>query len=277
MLSGSSSQIPGLPALADASTVPVEIDRPFLPEVSTNPPSPPAAPPRACIEPLNEVAPSAHTITVPPLPVSMALAVTRAFGPTTVWLAVATPPPPCSAPPTSTVPPPAAPDASIEALPNKPTRSPSTFTVPPVWPAPAPETSMLPLTTVSPPIARSVTMPLCSDTLLARITPVWLTAVARAPSRVLAISATAPPSAWMLPALATLARSAPSSTEKLTRRSPATSTRTREPANRATEPPSALIAPLLMTCGAASTTKLPGATLMRPSLRTSPPALPPSR
>ena len=68
MLSGSSSQVPGVPAAADAVTWPTEIVSPCLPEVSTDPPSPPSAPPRAVMLPLKVVEPSAQTTTLPPSP-----------------------------------------------------------------------------------------------------------------------------------------------------------------------------------------------------------------
>ena len=212
-LSGSSNQLPPFPLGAPRSTRPVRMLRLFLPEVSTCPPSPPFAPPRAVMEPLNEVWLSAHTATSPPLPLSVALALMLACGPTTVRLAFCTSPTPCMPPPMCTVPPPAVPEASMDALSNRPTRSPSTLTVPPVCPAPSPLASMEPVTTVSPPIARRVTMPLCSLTELARITPVWLTAVASAPSCTLAIIDTMPPLAWIVPALAALACRAAASTE----------------------------------------------------------------
>ena len=169
---GSSNQDPSFPLSADVSTLPVAIDKSPLPEVSTKPPSPPPAPPRASILPLKDVVPSAHTTTLPPLPESSALALMLAFVPTTVAFAVGTPPWPCRSPPTSTVPPPAAPEASIAALPNRPTRSPSTCTVPPVWPVPAPVAVMEPVTTASPPIALSVIRPPSLPTELALIMPV---------------------------------------------------------------------------------------------------------
>src|SRR5262249_28406303 len=75
LLSGSSSQLPALPCGAGAST---EALAPMfsvpLPEVSTQPPSPPDGPPLARMVPLNAVAPSDQTATVPPLPLPVALA-----------------------------------------------------------------------------------------------------------------------------------------------------------------------------------------------------------
>ena len=66
---GSSSQLPALPATADASTeaVPATSSAP-LPDVSTRPPSPPVAPPRAEAAPRKYVEPSDQTTTSPPSP-----------------------------------------------------------------------------------------------------------------------------------------------------------------------------------------------------------------
>jgi hypothetical protein len=64
---GSSSSVPALPRGALESTFPVNASCPWL-EVSTNPPSPPFAPPRARIDPANVVSLSDHRTTLPPLP-----------------------------------------------------------------------------------------------------------------------------------------------------------------------------------------------------------------
>ena len=68
---GSSSKEPIAPFAALVSTLPLNSNVPF-PEVSTKPPSPPSAPPFAEINPLNRVTSSAHTITRPPSPESIA-------------------------------------------------------------------------------------------------------------------------------------------------------------------------------------------------------------
>ena len=184
---GSSNNVPVAPCAARVSTVPWKTSVP-LPEVSTKPPWPDVAPPRASIAPLKSVLPSAQTLTVPPSPAFVALALMRTSAPTCVRCAVATPPWPCTAPPTCTVPPPAAPEALMVAWPVRLTASPSTCTEPPFWPEPEPpeppDTSIAPLTTVLPPIARSVITPSCCAMLLARSTPDWFTAVASAPPAV---------------------------------------------------------------------------------------------
>src|SRR4029453_17655675 len=66
-LSGPTSQCPAAPCGAAASTIPLAC-RLSLPLVSTDPPSPPSAPPRAKIEPANLEVCSDHTIAVPPSP-----------------------------------------------------------------------------------------------------------------------------------------------------------------------------------------------------------------
>src|SRR6185503_19740458 len=77
--SGSSSQLPALPCEAAALTEAVApIFNVPLPDVSIQPPSPPTGPPVARMLPLNVVAPSDHTATVPPLPVTVALASIKA-------------------------------------------------------------------------------------------------------------------------------------------------------------------------------------------------------
>src|SRR5947207_15395593 len=64
---GSSSNVPALPRGALESTFPVNASCPWL-EVSTNPPSPPLAPPRARIVPAMVVSLLDHSTTLPPLP-----------------------------------------------------------------------------------------------------------------------------------------------------------------------------------------------------------------
>ncbi len=64
---GSSSSVPALPRGALESTFPVNASWPWL-EVSTNPPSPPFAPPRARIVPAKVLSLSDHSTTLPPLP-----------------------------------------------------------------------------------------------------------------------------------------------------------------------------------------------------------------
>ena len=73
---------------APASTTAPVIDRNSRPEVSTNPPSPPFAPPRAVTEPKKDVASSAQTMTLPPSPTVMALARSLASPVTKVRAAV---------------------------------------------------------------------------------------------------------------------------------------------------------------------------------------------
>ena len=80
---GSSSQNPPFPADAPASTRPRTCSD-SLPEVSTKPPLPPAAPPRAEMAPSKRVPPSAHTTTLPPWPLSVASAAMVAACATTV-------------------------------------------------------------------------------------------------------------------------------------------------------------------------------------------------
>ena len=73
MLRGSSSNLPATPAGAATSTLPTKSST-SLPETSTLPPSPAAAPPRALMAPWNRVAPSAHSTTWPPWPACVASA-----------------------------------------------------------------------------------------------------------------------------------------------------------------------------------------------------------
>ena len=81
MLLGSSSRVPSRPLAARVSTRPRKISAP-LPEVSTNPPSPPSLPPRAKMLARKLVASSAHTTTLPPLPLSSASALMTTASPT---------------------------------------------------------------------------------------------------------------------------------------------------------------------------------------------------
>ena len=132
--SGSSSHCPALPCGAEASTLAVTpIFRNFLPDVSTNPPSPPCAPPLARMVPLNLVVPSDQTVTLPPLPLATALASIAAPAATAVFLALARVGSlPCAPPPIFTVPPPADPRALILAEAERTVLSPVTPAVPPV-------------------------------------------------------------------------------------------------------------------------------------------------
>ena len=103
---GSSNQVPLLPLGAEASAARLTLSC-CLPEVSTKPPSPPWLPPRALMVPSTRVAPSAHTTTVPPLPLAVASARMLLAPSTRVVLALGrVPSPPRTSPPTSTVPPP---------------------------------------------------------------------------------------------------------------------------------------------------------------------------
>ena len=78
---GSSSSIPVLPCGARVFTAPLNVKY-SLPETSTKPPSPDCAPPRALMLPKKRVALSAQTITLPPLPLVMALALMLTPSPT---------------------------------------------------------------------------------------------------------------------------------------------------------------------------------------------------
>jgi hypothetical protein len=75
--SGSSSRVPIAPLTALVSTLAAK-SRCFLPDTSTKPPSPAAWPPRAEILPSARVWLSDHTMTLPPLPASVASALISA-------------------------------------------------------------------------------------------------------------------------------------------------------------------------------------------------------
>ena len=92
-LSGSSSQVPASPCGAEASSEPVMF-RVILPEVSTNPPLPPFGPPLASMLPPNCVQSSAQTVTLPPLPLFVALALIVVFACTMVCSTVGVVPSP---------------------------------------------------------------------------------------------------------------------------------------------------------------------------------------
>ena len=177
-----------------------------MPEVSTKPPLPPAAPPRASILPLKLVLLSAQTTTLPPFPTSVALALMLAPELTTVWLAVGTPPWPCRSPPTSTVPPPAVPDASMAALPKRPTRLPKISTEPPTWPVPVPDTLIEPVITASPSPALRVTLPPFDTSDVASSIPLLFTTEAKMLfDAVLPTITISPPGAFTEPLLLTAA------------------------------------------------------------------------
>ena len=83
----------------------------FSPDVSTAPPSPEAAPPRAKSRPVTDVTPVDQTVMEPPLPFARASArSTLAW--TEVVAALTSGPRPRGLPPTAIVPPPVAPEAS---------------------------------------------------------------------------------------------------------------------------------------------------------------------
>ena len=250
---GSSSKVPVTPNGARVSTRPLKA-KVCLPDVSTKPPSPPFAPPRAAMLPWKVVLPSDQTTTWPPLPLSVALALMRALAPTTVWLAVGTSPAPCSAPPTSTVPPPAAPNASIVALPKRPTRSPSTLMSPPRSPVAAPLASSLPETWVIPLLPPSITMlPLRCPMDRACTTPSRLSTVSAKPARATARISAMPPSAFTLPSRFNLVCKVPSLRGlKKINPSPSRSSCTSVAASSPTR--GASMRPVCVSCGATMTT-----------------------
>ena len=139
---GSSSHSPRRPRNEMAFTVP-SASSVRWPDVSTNPPSPPLMPPLAVMSPLKLVRSSAQMLTVPPLPLSVALAritapcsitVSSALGvilfrESSVASSAATPP--CTSPPICTSPPPSVPLALITAPVKIPTRSALMTTLPP--------------------------------------------------------------------------------------------------------------------------------------------------
>ena len=119
---GSRRMSPCLPCTAPTSTKPRKASL-SLPDTSTWPPSPPAAPPRAVMAPSKRVSWFDHTTTSPPAPCWRALAVMRAPATTVVLSALATLRSwPCQSPPMRTSPPAVAPLASIAACSSTPTR-----------------------------------------------------------------------------------------------------------------------------------------------------------
>ena len=112
---GSSSQVPAAPCGALASTMPVSVSSPCV-EVSTKPPLPPPAPPRAEAEPAKVLDFSPHSVTSPPSPFFSASALIVVAASTATVFAVVTPAlAPRSPPPMAIVPPPVAPLASMTA------------------------------------------------------------------------------------------------------------------------------------------------------------------
>ncbi|CAB3704482.1 hypothetical protein LMG22037_03686 [Paraburkholderia phenoliruptrix] len=100
-------------------------------------------------------------------------------------------------PPIITLPPCLAPLASMDALPNTPTRSPDSTTVPPA--SVALDASILPVTATSP------VLPASATTVPARTTPERFTTVFSSVLLPRAVSRTVPFSAWMLPLFSTSA------------------------------------------------------------------------
>ncbi len=203
---GSSSQVPGVPFGAPASTWAAgSTERLDLPEVSTHPPSPPSGPPRARIAPAKRVAWSDHTATWPPLPRPVALASIMAPWATVVAAALRTAADrPCGPPPIHTVPPPELPRASIRAVLARVTEPPVILAEPPVWPGLAPETSIVPATLAAPPAPASiVTKPRLAPALRAVICPETSTTLPTMPPTASAVSSTVPPAASIRPLLDT--------------------------------------------------------------------------
>ena len=132
---GSNSHRPALPKAAPASMRMPWASRLCLPEVSMKPPSPPWLPPRALMLPWAWVVASAQTMTLPPLPVSVASALRPAPASSVVVLALAMSGlAPWTSPPTRMVPPPLLPLTSITAWSVTLTFSPRTSTSPPLVP-----------------------------------------------------------------------------------------------------------------------------------------------
>ena len=141
---------------------------------------------------------------------------------------------------------------------NRPTLSPRTLTVPPLWPAPVPLASRLPVTETTPALPPSRTMtPFCSLTLWARTTPLTFRTVSRRALAEWALMNTWPPSAVMEPLCLMLALVAAASTETASRPSPEMSRLTRSPAASAVVPPFVLMLPLLLMLGAIRAMYLP--------------------
>ena len=117
MLNGSISQVPPAPKAADTSGIVLTTSWPRL-DVSTKPPAPPRAPPRAEIAPADCVRLSDQTVIVPPVPWSSASARKRLPGSSIVVEALAMVlSRPRRPPPIAMAPPPVLPEASIAAVP----------------------------------------------------------------------------------------------------------------------------------------------------------------
>ncbi len=241
-LVGSSSHMPPLPAGADVSTkAGLSTKRRFSPEVSTNPPSPPAAPPLAVIVPKNPVIPSAQTITFPPSPAAVASALIVVSASTTVRRAFCTSGfAPWKSPPTRTSPPPSAPEASMSA-PFRATFSPRTLTSPPLPPGDLSEASMEPETSVTPAWPSTVT----SLALMAPALRAAMENMSPAPSRTVPLPASMEP-VFSTPGFSAAVSAEPSS---LTITWPPTSSvrSTSLPATMVTRPFSATMEPWFST------------------------------
>src|SRR5712691_7015473 len=202
---GSSSQVPGFPATALASTTALLAMASVCPEVSTHPPLPPLGPPLARIVPLNTVVPSDHTTTFPPLPLAVALASITAPALTVVFCALRTLASlPCAPPPILTVPPPAGPRALTCAVLARLTAPPVTIAAPPVCPGAPPDTSIVPASRAALPAPASiVTVPGPCGVVGAAICPEESMTFSRIPATASAVKRTVPPGASIVPVLET--------------------------------------------------------------------------
>ncbi len=170
---GSSRIVPGMPIGAETLIDPVN-ENPWLPDTSTNPPSPPCGPPMAAMVPAMLVDVVDRTVTRPPSPFPRALAAIVAPACTVTLAAVrfaVTPGPPAArfnVVPIATRPPPVWPEASIRA-PDATVTLPFVLTsiLPPFVPAATPIASNWPTTVIAPPIPSSVTVPARLPTLFA--------------------------------------------------------------------------------------------------------------
>ena len=180
MLFGSSSNVPALPFGARVSTTERNC-KVFLPDTSTNPPSPLWAPPRALMLPALRVWSSAQTMMRPPPPSTVASALSVAPASTNVRCALGTSGLlPWKSPPTRMLPPPRSPLASSAAPSSSPTRWPNTSIRPPTPACPAART--VPETRASPPAACSSTRPPSVVTERASIAPLCFRVPAKMPT-----------------------------------------------------------------------------------------------
>ena len=207
---GSSSSDPPFPAGARRLTSPVR--ETAVPDTSARPPLPPSAPPRTSIEPAIAVSTDDSTVTVPPLPLPIPRAVTKApFAietPRAVGSPVTAAPPMArfSVVPTAIAPPPAMPDASTTAPDLTLTTSVACNAIePPLVPAVRPAALTLPVIWIEPPTPSMAIRPSFAPTVLAWILPPDVTRFVTSPSTARAVSRTRPPSAWMTPELVTSA------------------------------------------------------------------------